>query len=52
MAVLGQGYSAETSDERKHLHLGIHKGSGIELKGYVSNKDQLTEWIDAQTILN
>ena len=51
LAILGQGYSTETSGERKHLHLGIHKGSGIELKGYVQNESQLSEWLNPLTLL-
>lgn len=43
---LGQGYSSETDRERKHLHLGIHKGSEINILGYVSSKDELSSWID------
>lgn len=43
---LGNGYSPETDGERKHLHLGIHKGKGINLSGYVSSKDRLDDWID------
>lgn len=36
--------------ERKHLHLGIHKGENIELRGYVSNKDELADWIDFERL--
>jgi len=43
---LGQGYSYDTDGERKHLHLGIHRGSAIELKGYVQNQADLSRWID------
>lgn len=49
---LGQGYSTETDGERKHLHLGIHRGSAIELKGYVQKQSDLNQWIDAASILN
>ncbi len=49
---LGQGYSTETDGERKHLHLGIHRGNAIELKGYVPNQNDLNQWIDAASILN
>lgn len=45
LAVLGQGYSTETGGERKHLHLGIHKGNGIDLRGYVQDPNELTNWI-------
>jgi murein DD-endopeptidase MepM/ murein hydrolase activator NlpD len=46
IAVLGKGYSTETSGERKHLHLGIHKGKNIVLSGYVQKQPALTDWID------
>jgi len=46
LAVLGEGFSAETGGERKHLHIGIHKGAGVELRGYVQNPDELTSWIN------
>ncbi|MDE2311817.1 MAG: M23 family metallopeptidase [Patescibacteria group bacterium] len=46
LAVLGTGYSQETDGERRHLHLGIHKGSSISILGYVPSKDQLAQWID------
>jgi len=51
IAVLGTGYSSETDGERKHLHLGIHKGTAVNILGYVQNKNDLGGWIDAMTIL-
>jgi hypothetical protein len=50
IAVLGQGYGAETNGERKHLHLGIHKGSAIDYRGYASLESQLSGWMDFQKI--
>lgn len=46
IAVLGTGYSNETDGERKHLHLGIIKGTNINYKGYVSSQSQLSAWED------
>lgn len=43
---LGADKSNETSGERKHLHLGIHKGSVINILGYVQSKKELDNWID------
>jgi murein DD-endopeptidase MepM/ murein hydrolase activator NlpD len=43
---LGAAYSSETDGERKHLHLGIHKGNEINILGYVNLKDELSSWID------
>lgn len=37
--------------ERKHLHLGIHRGEGIEYLGYVTDKDRLDEWINIEELL-
>jgi murein DD-endopeptidase MepM/ murein hydrolase activator NlpD len=47
LGVLGKGYSTETSGERKHLHLGIHKGTAINILGYVQNESALKDWLDA-----
>lgn len=45
MGVLGQGYSSETDGERKHLHLGIYKGSEVNILGYVQSQAELTDWL-------
>jgi hypothetical protein len=47
LGILGKDKSMETDGERKHLHLSVHKGSAINIRGYVSSKNQLSEWIDA-----
>jgi hypothetical protein len=46
LGILGKGYSAETSGERKHLHLGFHKGAAVNIFGYVQNKSELSGWLD------
>jgi len=46
IGVLGAAYSTETDGERKHLHLGFHKGTAINILGYVSSQSQLSDWID------
>jgi len=51
LAVLGTGFSVETDGERKHLHLGIHKGTAINILGYVQNQADLTSWIDVTKYL-
>ncbi|MEF3692076.1 MAG: M23 family metallopeptidase [Candidatus Moraniibacteriota bacterium] len=43
---LGRDRSIETDGERKHLHLGIHKGGGINFLGYVQDENQLSNWLD------
>lgn len=50
LGLLGKGYSEETDNERKHLHLGIHKGTGAEIRGYTSNQKELNNWLDPETI--
>lgn len=52
LANLGTGYSSETDGERKHLHLGIHKGTSINILGYVQAKGELAGWIDGTQYLN
>lgn len=46
IGILGEAFGVETSGERKHLHLGIHKGTEINYLGYVQNKNDLSNWID------
>jgi murein DD-endopeptidase MepM/ murein hydrolase activator NlpD len=46
IGVLGKGYSTETDGERKHLHLGIHKGTVAVITGYVATAAQLKQWIN------
>ncbi|KKR13179.1 MAG: hypothetical protein UT42_C0051G0014 [Candidatus Falkowbacteria bacterium GW2011_GWA2_39_24] len=48
---LGQAYSTETDGERQHLHLSIHRGTDINLRGYVNDPKLLAEWIDPMTLL-
>lgn len=43
---LGDPAKGETNGERRHLHLGIHKGSAIDYRGYVNSQNELTNWID------
>ncbi len=50
VANLGAGYSTQTAGERKHLHLGIHIGSGIECRGYVQNQRELAGWLNYQDL--
>ncbi|MDP4001423.1 MAG: M23 family metallopeptidase [bacterium] len=46
LGILGKGYSPETDGERKHLHLGIHSGSTINIFGYVQKQSDLSVWED------
>jgi len=51
IGVLGKAKSNETDGERKHLHLGIHKGTDVNIRGYVQSESELGDWIDAQKYL-
>ncbi len=48
---LGEEKTPETGNTRKHLHFGIHRGSEIEVRGYVSNEEMLKEFIDPLPLL-
>lgn len=50
-AVLGDAYSSETDNERKHLHLGIRKGTSSSILGYVQSAAELDHWLDATKFL-
>lgn len=51
LSQLGDDCSSQTSNERKHLHFAIHKGSNIVVAGYLSDKNQLTEWFNPWELL-
>ncbi len=51
IGILGKGYTSETDYERKHLHLGIHKGNAANTRGYVATKAELTNWLNPLLIL-
>lgn len=51
LGFLGKGYSSETDGERKHLHLGIHRGTAVNIRGYVSTQGALADWMDAAVLL-
>lgn len=46
LTILAPANSEFSGGERKHLHLGIHKGTGIEYRGYVDSQSQLSAWTD------
>ena len=52
IAYLGNAYSSETDGERKHLHLAIHKGTSINILGYVQSKTELIGWLDPAKYLD
>lgn len=46
IAILGDNQSYYTGGERKHLHLGVHKGESIDYRGYVNSSAELDGWMD------
>ncbi len=51
IAVLAPENSELSGGERKHLHLGIHKGTTLDFRGYVQNQSELSGWLDAKSYL-
>ncbi len=51
IGLLGAAGSEETDGERKHLHLGVHKGKKIDIAGYVQREEQLSAWMDPAELL-
>jgi murein DD-endopeptidase MepM/ murein hydrolase activator NlpD len=51
ITVLGDQCSNETSNERKHLHFAIHKGTDLDVRGYVPTQGELAAWIDPKATL-
>lgn len=52
IAILAPQCSEKNGFTRKHLHFGIHLGKKVDVKGYVSTKNDLNNWIDPRKILN
>lgn len=46
IGALASAKSEESGGNRKHLHLGIHRGSEIKFLGYVQREDDLTEFLN------
>ena len=52
LGILGADKSAETDGERKHLHLGIYKGTSINILGYVQSQAELSGWFNPEDYLD
>ena len=48
---LGDDNSSQTDGERKHLHFDLHKGTTVNIRGYVSTEAELTDWLDPKNYL-
>ncbi len=51
IAELGDGCSAETDNERKHLHFGLVKGNETEIRGYVKSSSELERFQNPSQLL-
>lgn len=51
IALLAPAYSRGSDDTRKHLHIGIHKGTQLEFLGYAQDAKRLEEFIDPASLL-
>lgn len=48
---LGAAHTPDTDGNRKHLHLGIHRGTKAVMLGYVQTEAELKDFIDPATVL-
>jgi murein DD-endopeptidase MepM/ murein hydrolase activator NlpD len=49
---LGPQCSGTNGDVRKHLHFGLHKGTAIDVRGYVPDQTTLSNWVDPKILLS
>ena len=52
IAELAPACSSANSNVRKHLHFSLHKGTGVDVEGYVNSKSALSAWIDPKALLS
>lgn len=46
IGILGDDKTPETDGERKHLHFGLSLSAGVDIRGYVQQKEELSGWLD------
>lgn len=51
LGLLADARTYESGMNRKHLHLGIHKGKKLDFRGYVQKEEELEQYIDPMTVL-
>lgn len=52
IAELAPACSTSNDNVRKHLHFALHKGAGVNVKGYVMSESALSAWVDPKILLN
>ncbi len=48
---LADAHSTDSDGNRKHLHLGIHRGKALDMRGYVQTEAEIADFIDPATVL-
>lgn len=51
IGILAEARSKWSDGNRKHLHLGIHRGETLDLRGYVQTTEELQEFLDPSIVL-
>lgn len=51
IAVLAPARSYDSGGNRKHLHFAVHRGTELQMLGYVQNESDLDTYIDPKTVL-
>lgn len=51
ISMLAPARSHNSGGNRKHLHLGIHRGVAIDERGYVQTEEEVHEYIDPLSLL-
>ena len=50
LGLLGTGFGPETDGERRHLHLSIHSGDAVNIRGYVPDRSALGQWFESAVL--
>ncbi len=50
LGLLGTGFGPETDGERRHLHLSVHIGDDVNIRGYVPDRSALDQWLDPAAV--
>lgn len=51
LADLAPACSSANDNVRKHLHFALHRGTGVDVHGYVATSNALSSWVDPAAIL-
>ncbi len=51
IAILAPARSPDSGGNRKHLHLGIHRGRGVDIRGYVQSEEELEDYMNPADVL-